>query len=29
MDFKVAGSANGITSIQMDINKAGLTLDIM
>jgi polyribonucleotide nucleotidyltransferase len=29
MDFKVAGTANGITSIQMDIKIEGLTLDIM
>jgi polyribonucleotide nucleotidyltransferase len=29
MDFKVAGTANGITSIQMDIKIDGLTLDIM
>jgi polyribonucleotide nucleotidyltransferase len=29
MDFKVAGTSNGITSIQMDIKIEGLTLDIM
>ncbi len=29
MDFKVAGTTTGITSIQMDIKIAGLTLDIM
>ena len=29
MDFKVAGTETGITSIQMDIKIAGLTLDIM
>ena len=29
MDFKVAGTASGITSIQMDIKIEGLTLDIM
>jgi len=29
MDFKVAGTTNGITSIQMDIKIEGLTLDIM
>jgi polyribonucleotide nucleotidyltransferase len=29
MDFKVAGTANGITSIQMDIKIEGLTIDIM
>ncbi|MEO5509280.1 MAG: polyribonucleotide nucleotidyltransferase [Longimicrobiales bacterium] len=29
MDFKVAGSRNGVTSIQMDIKIAGLTLSIM
>jgi polyribonucleotide nucleotidyltransferase len=29
MDFKVAGTTTGITSIQMDIKVAGLTLDIM
>ncbi|MFN0179691.1 MAG: polyribonucleotide nucleotidyltransferase [Gemmatimonadales bacterium] len=29
MDFKVAGTAKGITSIQMDIKIDGLTLDIM
>ncbi len=29
MDFKVAGTPTGITSIQMDIKIAGLTLDIM
>jgi polyribonucleotide nucleotidyltransferase len=29
MDFKVAGTRNGITSIQMDIKIEGLDLDIM
>ena len=29
MDFKVAGSANGITSLQMDIKIQGITEDIM
>ena len=29
MDFKVAGTASGITSIQMDIKIEGLTIDIM
>jgi polyribonucleotide nucleotidyltransferase len=29
MDFKVAGSEKGITSIQMDIKISGLTLEIM
>ncbi|MDO8500302.1 MAG: polyribonucleotide nucleotidyltransferase [Gemmatimonadaceae bacterium] len=29
MDFKVAGTENGITSIQMDIKVQGLSLDIM
>ncbi|PHR93651.1 MAG: polyribonucleotide nucleotidyltransferase [Robiginitomaculum sp.] len=29
MDFKVAGTADGITSLQMDIKIAGITLDIM
>jgi polyribonucleotide nucleotidyltransferase len=29
MDFKVAGSRDGVTSIQMDIKIEGLTLDIM
>ncbi|HUF52121.1 MAG TPA: polyribonucleotide nucleotidyltransferase, partial [Longimicrobiales bacterium] len=29
MDFKVAGSAKGVTSIQMDIKIQGLTLEIM
>jgi polyribonucleotide nucleotidyltransferase len=29
MDFKVAGTTNGITSIQMDIKIEGLTVDIM
>jgi polyribonucleotide nucleotidyltransferase len=29
MDFKVAGTAEGITSIQMDIKISGLSLDIM
>lgn len=29
MDFKVAGTENGITSIQMDIKVQGLSIDIM
>jgi polyribonucleotide nucleotidyltransferase len=29
MDFKVAGTRNGVTSIQMDIKIEGLTLEIM
>jgi polyribonucleotide nucleotidyltransferase len=29
MDFKVAGSEKGVTSIQMDIKITGLTLEIM
>ncbi len=29
MDFKVCGTKNGITSVQMDIKIAGLTMDIM
>ncbi len=29
MDFKVAGTANGITSLQMDIKVAGITAEIM
>jgi len=29
MDFKVAGTRNGITSVQMDIKIEGLTVDIM
>lgn len=29
MDFKVAGTAKGITAIQMDIKIAGLSLDLM
>ncbi|MBI4358726.1 MAG: polyribonucleotide nucleotidyltransferase [Candidatus Omnitrophica bacterium] len=29
MDFKVAGTANGITSIQMDIKIGGVTTDIL
>jgi polyribonucleotide nucleotidyltransferase len=29
MDFKVAGTANGITSLQMDIKVAGITTAIM
>ncbi|CAN5861520.1 polyribonucleotide nucleotidyltransferase [soil metagenome] len=29
MDFKVAGSEKGVTSIQMDIKVTGLTLDVM
>jgi polyribonucleotide nucleotidyltransferase len=29
MDFKVAGTKDGITAIQMDIKVAGITIDIM
>lgn len=29
MDFKVAGSANGVTALQMDIKIEGITADIM
>ncbi len=29
MDFKVAGTRNGVTSIQMDIKIDGLTIDLM
>jgi polyribonucleotide nucleotidyltransferase len=29
MDFKVAGTANGITALQMDIKVAGVTTEIM
>ena len=29
MDFKVAGTSDGITSLQMDIKIAGITLEIM
>ena len=29
MDFKVAGTENGITSLQMDIKIAGITQEIM
>jgi polyribonucleotide nucleotidyltransferase len=29
MDFKVAGSASGITALQMDIKVSGITMDIM
>jgi polyribonucleotide nucleotidyltransferase len=29
MDFKVAGTRDGVTSIQMDIKVEGLTLEIM
>ena len=29
MDFKVCGTKNGITSVQMDIKIAGLTMEIM
>ena len=29
MDFKVAGTADGITSLQMDIKIAGITEEIM
>ena len=29
MDFKVAGTENGITTMQMDIKIAGITQEIM
>jgi polyribonucleotide nucleotidyltransferase len=29
MDFKVAGSADGITALQMDIKVSGITMDVM
>jgi polyribonucleotide nucleotidyltransferase len=29
MDFKVAGSAEGITALQMDIKVSGITMDVM
>jgi polyribonucleotide nucleotidyltransferase len=29
MDFKVAGTANGITALQMDIKIQGITKEIM
>src|SRR5690606_9351140 len=29
MDFKVAGTANGITALQMDIKVAGISAEIM
>ncbi len=29
MDFKVAGSADGITALQMDIKVGGITMDVM
>ena len=29
MDFKIAGTANGVTGVQMDIKITGLTTDIM
>src|SRR5215471_914079 len=29
MDFKVAGTADGITALQMDIKVSGITMDIM
>ena len=29
MDFKVAGTENGVTSLQMDIKIAGITEEIM
>ncbi|QZA33713.1 polyribonucleotide nucleotidyltransferase [Hydrogenibacillus sp. N12] len=29
MDFKVAGTADGVTALQMDIKIAGITVDIM
>ena len=29
MDFKVAGTADGVTALQMDIKVKGITLEIM
>ncbi len=29
MDFKVAGTSDGITALQMDIKVGGITTDIM
>ena len=29
MDFKVAGTANGITALQMDIKASGITMEVM
>ena len=29
MDFKVAGTANGITALQMDIKVGGISADVM
>lgn len=29
MDFKIAGTRNGITAIQLDIKPAGIPLDII
>ena len=29
MDFKVAGTANGVTALQMDIKITGITEEIM
>ena len=29
MDFKVAGTRNGVTAIQLDIKPAGIPLDII
>lgn len=29
MDFKIAGTRNGVTAIQLDIKPAGIPLDII
>ena len=29
MDFKIAGTRNGITAVQLDIKPAGIPLDII
>jgi len=29
MDFKIAGTRNGVTAIQLDIKPAGIPLDIV
>ena len=29
MDFKVAGTSDGITALQLDIKERGLTVDIL
>jgi len=29
MDFKVAGSVNGVTAVQMDLKIAGISLDLL